>query len=147
VAVVIAACVITAAMKISALISTLVSTVRATLVGAVRVTLVGAVIPVAVGAVISILVTAVARIMISPGITSSGAGDVRLIVVVSSWISRTRRQLTWWPFRAEEERLIWWFNVSFLIRQVEGDPFIKPLITKERNWKPRSSLRTKAIMP
>ena len=34
-----------------------------------------------------------------------------------------------------------------LTRQVEGDPFIKPLIAKERNWKPRSSLRTKTIMP
>ena len=67
---VIAARVITATMKISAVVSTL--------IGA----LVGAMVPVAIGAVISILVAAVVRIMISPGVTSSGAADVSVIVVV-----------------------------------------------------------------
>ena len=71
-AVVIAACVITTTMKISAVISALISAVGATLV------------PIVIGAVISILVGAVVRIMISPGITSSGAGDVIVIVIVSS---------------------------------------------------------------
>ena len=73
-AVVIAARVITATMKISAVVSTL--------IGAVIATLVGAVVPVAICAVISILVAAVVRIMISPGVTSSGAADVSVIVVV-----------------------------------------------------------------
>jgi hypothetical protein len=58
-------------MKISAVVSTV--------IGAVGATLVSAVVPVAIGAVISILVAAVVRIMISPGITSSGAGDVSVI--------------------------------------------------------------------
>ena len=83
-AVVITACVKTATMKISAVISTLISAVRASLVSAVRTTLVGTVRATLVGAVISILVGAVVRIMISPGITSSGAGDVIVIVIVSS---------------------------------------------------------------
>jgi hypothetical protein len=84
VAVVITARVKTATMKISAVISTLISAVRASLVSAVRTTLVGTVRATLVGAVISILVGAVVRIMISPGITSSGAGDVIVIVIVSS---------------------------------------------------------------
>ena len=75
-AVVITACVKTATMKISAVISTLIRAVGATLVGAV--------IPVAIGAVISILVAAMVRIMIDPRIISSGAGDVIVIVIVSS---------------------------------------------------------------
>jgi hypothetical protein len=76
VAVVITACVITAAMKISTVISTLMNDVRPTLVGAV--------VPVVIGAVISILVAPVVRIMISPGIISSGAGNMSVIVIVSS---------------------------------------------------------------
>ena len=83
-AVVITARVKTATMKISAVISTLISAVRASLVSAVRTTLVGTVRATLVGAVISILVGAVVRIMISPGITSSGAGDVIVIVIVST---------------------------------------------------------------
>jgi hypothetical protein len=50
----------------------------------VRPTLVGAVVPVVIGAVISILVAPVVRIMISPGITSSRAGNMSVIVIVSS---------------------------------------------------------------
>ncbi len=66
VAVVITACVITATTKRRAVIATLI----------------GAVVSIVIGTVISILVAAVVRIMIRPGITSSGAGDV--IIVISS---------------------------------------------------------------
>jgi hypothetical protein len=76
VAVVITACVITAPMKIRTVVSTVMNAVRPGLVGAV--------VPVVIGAVISILVAPVVRIMISPGITSSRAGDMSVIVIVSS---------------------------------------------------------------